>query len=185
MKDVATRIADYIQPSLRPDIDGTSLAHYLLNHLRSDGWHLVQSEKEPKPLPPMTPDLIDLKQRVEDFMAMRMPGQFGVHMGTSALVHDLWQRVLAYERLHTERSEELPKRYEKLLPGFETAELLPSTEPGAGRRSMSPIAVQVYCAALTGLYARAGGIEIGGPSTPSLMAGEALRAVDAFMERTK
>lgn len=36
----------------------------------------------------------DLQDRVEKFMAMKLPGQpMGMHMGTSYLVNDLWREV--------------------------------------------------------------------------------------------
>ena len=36
----------------------------------------------------------DLKKRVDDFNSLRLPGQpFGMHMGTSYLVNDLWKEI--------------------------------------------------------------------------------------------
>ena len=36
----------------------------------------------------------DLKKRVDDFNSLRLPGQpFGMHMGTSYLVNDLWEDI--------------------------------------------------------------------------------------------
>ena len=36
----------------------------------------------------------DLKDRVEKFRALQLPGQpMGMHMGTSYLVNDLWREV--------------------------------------------------------------------------------------------
>jgi hypothetical protein len=38
----------------------------------------------------------DLKDRVDDFQMLRLPGQpMGMHMGTSYLVNDLWREVAA------------------------------------------------------------------------------------------
>jgi hypothetical protein len=40
----------------------------------------------------------DLKSRVLQFDLLQLPGQpQGMHMGTSYLVHDLWERVQALE----------------------------------------------------------------------------------------
>lgn len=36
----------------------------------------------------------DLEKRVNQYMTMSLPGQgFSIHMGTSTLIHDLWQEI--------------------------------------------------------------------------------------------
>ena len=36
----------------------------------------------------------DLEKRVRDFQSLKLPGQpMGMHMGTSYLVHDLWEEI--------------------------------------------------------------------------------------------
>ena len=49
---------------------------------------------------------IDLQKRVTQFSLMELPGQpIGMHMGTSYLIDDLWQRVIhlySLERLSSQ-----------------------------------------------------------------------------------
>ena len=53
----------------------------------------------------------DLKKRVDDFNSLRLPGQpFGMHMGTSYLVNDLWKEI-------QKRDNDLRKLIEELRVG--------------------------------------------------------------------
>ena len=50
----------------------------------------------------MSDKMKDLKKRVEQFQMLQLPGQMGVHMGTSYLIGDLWREL---EKLYEEKEK--------------------------------------------------------------------------------
>ena len=59
-----------------------------------------------KPAP--KPRMDDLEQRVNQFNTMSLPGQpVMMHMGTSHLIHDLWERIQELEDLIIGMNENL------------------------------------------------------------------------------